>query len=115
VKYFILILLVILLVAISVGGHYPIWELYEGYGYDDDGDGIIEWHTHPRDPVYTAYIKVKWVSQDGKTVFYTWENVGIDIIAVKAIQELKEENNDLKFENKQIKQVICEELGRMCG
>ena len=39
--------------------------------------------------------------------YYTWENPGLDIITVKAIQELKEENDNLK-------EVICEELGRMC-
>ena len=40
--------------------------------------------------------------------YYTWENPGLDIITVKAIQELKQENDALR-------KVICEELGRMCG
>ncbi len=43
--------------------------------------------------------------------YYSWDNVGIDMISVKAIQELSEENDLLREENNLIKQTLCN-MGR---
>ena len=51
--------------------------------------------------------------EDGAEILQM-DSYNAQVVAIAAIQELREENEELRSENLQIKRIFCEEFGRMC-